>query len=402
MSEGISQSKVLTPKKRNLAALWYNPRARGYILQALLALLLGFLAYSAVTRAIINMDLRNMSTDFSFWHRNAGFEINQTLISYSAVTSTYGEAFWVGLLNTALVSAIALVFATLFGFLIGIGRLSSNWIVARLATVYVELIRNIPLLLQLLFIYNVALRALPAPRDSVSFGGVIFMNKRGLFIPHLFFESQALWFFVACGFSLCLAFILAFISRRYKQQTGRSLPFLGSGWLALLLFPAVIFWALGFPVGWEIPQLKGFNFSGGWCLLPEFLALTVGLSLYTASFIAEVVRGGLLAVNKGQREAAFALGLSSFKTLRFIIIPQALKIIIPPLTNQYLNLIKNSSLAVFIGYPDLVQVFAGTVLNQSGASVQIIAMTMSIYLVISLCMALLMSLYNRTIMVGER
>ena len=388
-------------RERPSGSLLYNPHVRGLFWQAVLILIVGFLGYEAVVNAATNMRARGIPTDFSFWDRVASFDINLTLVSYSA-TSTYGRAFLVGLLNTLLVAAIGVVLATFLGFFIGIARLSKNFVVAKLASFYVEIMRNTPLLLQLLFIYNAVLKPLPNPRDSISFGAGFYLNNRGLIMPDPQFAPGA-GFILAAGIAGIAGSILYRIyAKRRQAQTGDILP-VGRVSAALILLPPVIAYLLaGQPISFEMPILRGFNFVGGLRILPEFVALVLGLSLYTAAFIAEIVRAGILSVSHGQTEASQSLGLSRSQTLKLVIIPQAQRVIIPPLTNQFLALTKNSSLAVFIGYPDLVQVFAGTVLNQTGAAVQVIAITMAVYLVISLVTAVIMNLYNRRMALVER
>ncbi|HEY8580293.1 MAG TPA: ABC transporter permease subunit [Beijerinckiaceae bacterium] len=382
-------------------SLWRAGAVRGGAWQALLLLALAWLLWTAIDNVAFNMRARGVPTDFDFWDRPAGFDINQTLIDYSSSGSTYGRAFFVGLLNTLLVSACGVVFATVLGFLVGVGRLSRNWLVARLSTVYVEVIRNTPLLLQLLFWYNAVLKPLPSPRESVALPGGAFINNRGLFLPQPQLLPGAEIVLAAAAAALVGFIGWRIWARRRARLTGFGTSAL---WPAAALLAAVagLFVALGGPIGWEQPVLRGFNFQGGLRVFPEFVALLLGLSLYTAAFIAEIVRAGVLSVSRGQSEAAAALGLRPGLTLRLIVIPQAMRVIIPPLTNQYLNLTKNSSLAVFIGYPDLVQVFAGTVLNQTGAAVQVIAITMSVYLAISLVTSALMNLYNRRMSLQER
>jgi len=388
-------------RERPSGSFLYNPQIRGLFWQAVLIIVVGFLGYEAVINAATNMRARGIPTDFSFWDRVASFDINLTLVSYSA-TSSYGRAFLVGLLNTLLVAVIGVVLATFLGFFIGIARLSKNFVVAKLASFYVEIMRNTPLLLQLLFIYNAVLKPLPNPRDSISFGAGFYLNNRGLVMPDPQFAPGA-GFILAAGLAGIVGSILYKIyAKRRQAQTGEILP-VGRVSAALILLPPLIAYFLaGQPVSFEMPFLRGFNFVGGLRVLPEFVALVLGLSLYTAAFIAEIVRAGILAVSHGQTEAAQSLGLSRSQTLKLVIIPQAQRVIIPPLTNQFLALTKNSSLAVFIGYPDLVQVFAGTVLNQTGAAVQVIAITMAVYLVISLITAVIMNLYNRRMALVER
>jgi general L-amino acid transport system permease protein len=362
----------------------------------------GGLAYAAFVNAANNLARSHIASGFRFWDNTAGFDISQTLIAYSASTSTFGRAFWVGLLNTLLVAGVGVVLATVIGFVVGIARLSRNWIVARLAGGYVELIRNIPLLLQLLFWYNAVLKALPELRDSITLPGGGFLNNRGLFLPRPDFEPDFGAVLVALLIGLVAAFVLHVWARRRQERTGAQPPTVG--WmLALILgLPLAVFALAGFPLRFSFPQMSRFNVVGGIEILPEFAALLLALSVYTAAFIAEAVRAGILSVAHGQIEAAQSLGLRSGTTLRLIAIPQAMRVIVPPLTNQYLNLTKNSSLAVAIGYPDLVQVFAGSVLNITGQAVEVIAITMAVYLAISLVTSLLMNLYGRTTAIVER
>ena len=379
----------------------YDPRIRGLVYQTLLVLALAFLVYEAVVNASTNMQARGIPTDFSFWNRVSGFDVNQTLIPYSAV-STYGKAFWVGLLNTLLVAVIGVVLTTIVGFLVGIARLSPNFVVAKLAMIYVEVLRNTPLLLQLLFWYNAVLKPLPSPRQSLSLGAGIYINNRGLVLPDPVWGTGAdvfLWSIVA-GVVMALGYRIH--ARRRQAQTGKIPPILTVSLALIVGLPLVVYVAMGQPLSFEAPVLRGFNFAGGVRVLPEFVALLLGLVLYTAAFIAEIVRAGILSVPKGQTEAALAIGLRPGQVLKLVVIPQAMRVVIPPLTNQYLNLTKNSSLAVFIGYPDLVQVFAGTVLNQTGAAVQVIAITMAVYLAISLVTSFVMNIYNRRKALVER
>ena len=383
-------------------AFYNDPKVRSIAYQVALCLIIALLLYGAATNAIENLARARIASGFGFWNQPAGFDISQTLIPYSSQASTYGQAFWVGLLNTLLVAGLGIIFATILGFIVGIARLSKNWLLSRVATGYVEIIRNLPLLLQLLFWYNAVLKALPELRDSLAVPGGIFINNRGLFLPEPLPQS---------GFNVVLiAFFLGILgsigyahwARRRQERTGQQAPVL---WVTLgLVFglPLVIFAALGFPLEWSFPEKARFNIRGGIEIVPEFAALLFGLSIYTAAFIAEVVRAGILAVSHGQTEAAFSLGLRPGPTLRLVVIPQAMRVIIPPLTSQYLNLTKNSSLAVAIGYPDLVQVFTGTVLNQTGQAVEVVAITMAVYLFISLVTSFAMNIYNQRMALVER
>jgi len=377
----------------------YDPRYRAIAYQVALCLVLGFLAYGAIQNMASNLARASIATGFAFWNHTAGFDISQTLIPYAPDVSTYGRAFWVGLLNTLLVTVLGIVFATILGFLIGIARLSSNVLIARLAAAYVELIRNIPLLLQLLFWYNAVLKALPGIRESLGVPGGGFLNNRGLFLPR---PEMAGADAIAVAFLAGVAAAFVFLLLRGRLIRVGGVTAFAVAALLVLVPPALAFVASGASIAFDYPEVGRFNIRGGIEILPEFVALLAGLVTYTASFIAEAVRAGLAAVAKGQTEAAYALGLRRGATLRLIIIPQAMRVIIPPLTNQYLNLTKNSTLAVAIGYPDLVQVFAGTVLNNTGQAVEVIVITMAVYLTISLATSLLMNWYNARTALVER
>lgn len=381
---------------------WRADWARGAVWQALLLAAFVWLTWAAIDNASVNMRARGVPTDFGFWNRPAGFDINQTLVPFTSSGSTYGRAFVVGLLNTLLVAFFGIIIASVLGFVIGVARLSRNWIVARLATIYVEVIRNTPLLLQLLFWYNAVLKPLPNPRQSVELPGSMFLNNRGLFVPEPLFGAGFDWTLWALGIAIVASYAVKRYAARLRVESTKRLP-VGAIALGLIVgLPMLAFLIAGAPLTWSAPELRGFNFQGGVRIYPEFVALLLGLSLYTAAFIAEIVRAGVLSVSHGQSEAASALGLPRGRLLRLVVIPQAMRVIVPPLTNQYLNLAKNSSLAVFIGYPDLVQVFAGTVLNQTGAAVQVISITMAVYLVISLVTSAAMNLYNRRMALAER
>ena len=395
-------SSEISASSRPAQVVFYNdPKFRSIAYQFVLCAVVGFLVYGATRNAIDNLARAQIASGFGFWNTTAGFDISQTLIEYSARGSTYGRAFWVGLLNTLLVAGLGIIFATILGFIIGISRLSSNWLLSKVAGGYVETIRNLPLLLQLLFWYNAVLKALPDIRESIVVGGV-YLNNRGLFLPEPIFKSGfgAVAIAALVGVAGSIAFYLW--ARKRQERTGQQAPVF---WVTLALvlgLPLAVFALAGFPLGFDFPKAGRFNIAGGVEVLPEFAALLFGLSVYTAAFIAEVVRAGILAVSRGQSEAAYSLGLRPGPTLRLIVVPQAMRVIIPPLTSQYLNLTKNSSLAVAIGYPDLVQVFTGTVLNQTGQAVEVVAITMLVYLVISLTTSLLMNIYNSRMALSER
>ncbi len=389
----MSQRALPRPTRRRLGSI---------ALQIALIAVAGGLAYGAAYNAALNLSRAHIASGFGFWNNTAGFDISQTLIAYSASTSSFGRAFWVGLLNTLLVAAVGIVLATILGFVIGIARLSRNWLIARLAGGYVELVRNVPLLLQLLFWYNAVLKSLPPLQGSVALAGGAILNNRGLFLPRPLFAANFSTVTLAFVVGIAAAIGMTVWAGRRRERTGADRHILWPALALIVGLPAVAFVAAGFPLSFSVPQMGRFNVSGGVEILPEFAALALGLSVYTAAFIAEVVRAGVLAVSHGQTEAAQALGLRPGQTLRLVVLPQAMRVIVPPLTSQYLNLIKNSSLAVVIGYPDLVQIFAGTVLNITGQAVEVIALTMAVYLAISLFTSLTMNLYARGTAIAER
>jgi general L-amino acid transport system permease protein len=383
------------------ASLLYNPTFRSVVFQVLAVLALVFFFYSIVNNALTNLEARGIATGFDFLSQEAGFGIGLTLIEYDE-TFSYGRTFFIGLLNTALVSVLGIILATVIGFSMGIARLSSNWLVSRFAAVYIEIFRNIPLLLQIFFWYFAVLQALPSARQSMSLGEAIFLNVRGLYFPAPVFE-QGSNLVIATFIVGIIATLLINIWANNKQKlTGQQTPMFRIAAALIVGLPLVMYFVTGMPISAEYPELKGFNFKGGISIIPELAALMLALSIYTASFIAEIVRSGINAVNHGQTEAAMSLGIPRSRTLKLVIIPQALRIIIPPLTSQYLNLTKNSSLAMAIGYPDLVSVFAGTTLNQTGQAIEVIAMTMGVYLTLSLLTSALMNIYNRKVALVER
>ncbi|CAM3528331.1 amino acid ABC transporter permease [Halomonas lysinitropha] len=392
---------MLRSSSRERGPLWRDPAFRALLVQGILLLALGAFIAMVVSNTMANLEARGITTGFGFLQDRAGFSIPQTLIEYSG-DSTYARTFVVGLLNTLLVSAMGIVAATLIGFAVGIARLSPNWLLARLATAYVEIFRNIPLLVQILFWYFAVLQALPSPRDSHSLLEVVFLNVRGVVLP----DPQPLAGFAATPWALLVAVIATWwmvrFARRRQAKTGRPLPVFKLGTLLLIGLPLATFLVTGMPLEWSIPELKGFNFQGGVTVLPELMALWLALSIYTASFIAEIVRSGIQSVPQGQVEAAKALSLPGGIILRKVVIPQAMRVIVPQLTSQHLNLIKNSSLATAIGYPDLVAVFSGTALNVTGQAIEIVVMTMAVYLLINLVVSALMNLYNARTLLKER
>jgi general L-amino acid transport system permease protein len=371
----------------------YEPKTRGIILQALAVIALLLVGYTIASNVAANLQKQNVSSGFGFLGRTSGFDISQKLIPYEN-TSTFGRAFWVGLLNTLLVSSLGIAFATILGFTIGLARLSSNWLIAKLALGYVEIVRNVPLLLQLLFWYFAALRSLPMPRDSLEIGLGAMLNRRGLYLPVPLQNATLEAIILAFIAAVVATMYLTTVARRQRLFTGKSFPAGRIGAGLMLVLPLAAYLLSGPPLTFTYPAIGKYNVEGGLVIQPEFAALLTGLSVYTAAFIAEIVRAGILGVPRGQREAATALGLSKAQALRLVIVPQALRIIVPPLTNQYLNLTKNSSLAVAIGYPDLVSVFSGTVLNLSNQAVEVILITMAVYLSLSLFTSLIMNRLN--------
>ncbi len=383
------------------ASLIYNPTFRSAVFQIIAILALIFFFYTIVNNALNNLEARGIATGFGLLNQEAGFGICLTLIEYNE-TYSYGRTFIIGLLNTALVSFLGIILATVIGFVVGIARLSSNWLVSRFAAVYIETFRNIPLLLQIFFWYFAVLQALPSARQSMSLGEAIFLNVRGLYFPAPVFGEGSSVVIATFVIGIVASVLINIWAKNKQRLTGQQTP-MGRIVLGLVVvLPTIAYFVMGSPISAEYPELKGFNFRGGISIIPELAALLLALSIYTASFIAEIVRSGINAVSHGQTEAAMSLGLPRTRTLKLVIIPQALRIIIPPLTSQYLNLTKNSSLAMAIGYPDLVSVFAGTTLNQTGQAIEIIAMTMAVYLTLSLVTSALMNLYNRKVALVER
>ncbi|MGY5538567.1 amino acid ABC transporter permease [Vibrio brasiliensis] len=383
------------------ANLLYNPTFRAVVFQIIAISALVFFFYTIVNNALTNLEARGIATGFDFLTQEAGFGIGLTLIEYDE-TFSYGRTFMVGLLNTALVSFFGIILATVIGFLMGIARLSSNWLVSRFAAVYIETFRNIPLLLQIFFWYFAVLQALPSARQSLSLGEAIFLNVRGLYFPAPVFGEGSSFVVASVIIGIIATLLIGVWAKNKQKLTGQQTP-MGRIVLGLcVVLPVIVYFLAGSPISAEYPVLKGFNFKGGITIIPELAALLIALSVYTASFIAEIVRSGINAVSHGQTEAAMSLGLPRSRTLKLVVIPQALRIIIPPLTSQYLNLTKNSSLAMAIGYPDLVSVFAGTTLNQTGQAIEIIAMTMGVYLTLSLVTSALMNLYNKKVALVER
>lgn len=384
-----------------LNSIWRNEQSRGILIQ--IFVLAGFFALFSwlISNVISNFASLNKGFGFDFLLLPAGYDINQTLIAYTN-RSTHLQAAVVGLLNTFLVAAVGVVLATLLGFILGVARLSRNWLVSKLAYIYIEFTRNVPVLLHILLWHGIIINTMPHPRNALTIGEVLFLTNRGLYVPKPIAET-GIWL-VWLGFVAALFFSVGFAryARARQHQSGVQLPVFRVNLAICILLPLLAFFAAGQPISLSFPALKGFNFRGGIQLPPEFVALTFALSIYTAAFIGEIVRAGIIAVDKGQREAAEAIGLRPSQVMNEVILPQARRIIIPPLTSQYLNLTKNSSLAIAIGYMDILATLGGITLNQTGREMETMLMVMGIYLIISLLISAFMNWYNsRVRLVGR-
>ncbi|MEN4705491.1 amino acid ABC transporter permease [Pantoea agglomerans] len=378
-----------------------NPTVRAWIYQLIAVVaVLGVVGY-LVHNTIINLANRGITSGFGFLERTAGFGIVQHLIEYTE-GDTYARVFLVGLTNTLLVSALCIVFASILGFAVGLARLSDNWLLRKLSNIYIETFRNIPPLLQIFFWYFAVLRNLPGPRQALNAFDLAYVSNRGLYVPWPTYAAGSWPFVIALLLAAAVSYGLYCFNRKHQLKTGQLRRTWPAAVVMLILFPLLAHLGFGPATHWDVPQLRGFNFRGGSVMIPELAALTLALSIYTSSFIAEVIRSGIQSVPYGQHEAARSLGLPNPVTLRQVIIPQAMRVIIPPLTSQYLNIVKNSSLAAAIGYPDMVSLFAGSVLNQTGQAIETIAITMGVYLIISLLISMLMNFYNRKIALVER
>ena len=392
-------STVLQRDDAPAVAFYNDPRIRAIFYQLLVVAFVLIGGWILVSNTMANLARLGVASGFGFLERPSGFDIGQTLIDYSAA-STFGRAFLVGFLNTIVVAVVGIVLATIIGFTMGIARLSHNWLVSTLATIYVEVVRNIPLLLQLLLVYVVIVHALPQPRESATLLDALLLNTSGLFVPKPVPQDGFAIFAIVTLLALAAIPILLRWAAKVRERTGqsvRTLPWV----LGLLALIVLVYFVMGRPLLWDLPVMGKFRPSGGMQINPEFVALVLGLSIYTGAFITEIVRSGILSVSKGQWEAAGSLGLSRGQTLRFIVVPQALRVIIPPQTNQYLNLTKNSSLAVAIGYPDFFAI-AGTINNQTGQAVEVVAITMGVYLLLSLVTSYFMNWYNARMALVER
>ncbi|KFE53931.1 amino acid ABC transporter permease [Pseudomonas syringae] len=392
------EKQIVAPKQKLSLS---DPKVRAWLFQIITVVAVVSLGWFMFDNVQTNLEHRGITSGFGFLERSAGFGIAQHLIDYTEADS-YARVFVIGLLNTLLVSVIGIFLATILGFIIGVARLSPNWMINKLATVYVEVFRNIPPLLQILFWYTAVFLTLPGPRQAHGYFDMFFISSRGLNMPSAYAAEGAWPFFISILLAIAAVVLMTRWANKRFEATGEPFHKFWVGLALILVIPGLSMLIFGAPVHWEMPELKGFNFVGGWVLIPELISLTLALTVYTAAFIAEIVRSGIKSVSHGQTEAARSLGLRPGPTLRKVIIPQALRVIIPPLTSQYLNLAKNSSLAAAIGYPEMVSLFAGTVLNQTGQAIEVIAITMSVYLAISISISLLMNWYNKRIALIER
>ncbi|ADZ93336.1 amino acid ABC transporter permease [Marinomonas mediterranea] len=373
---------------------------RALIFQAVLLAVVVFVGYYLFSNLQANLETRGISTGFSFLNEPAGFPVLIHLIEYTEA-DTYGRAFAVALINTFVISLLGIILATVIGVIMGLARLSNNWLVARLATVYIETLRNIPLLLQMFFWYFAVLAAMPHPRNSIVFGD-FFINKRGIYSPNPQFQDGSGFVLAAFLLSIVGAFFIVRWAKARQKATGNWFPAYWASFGTIIGVTLLAFVVTGFPVEFDLPSKSRFNVTGGMVLVPEFVAVLIALSTYTGSFIAEIVRAGILSVNWGQTEASRSLGLPDGKTQRLIVLPQALRVIIPPLTSQYLNLAKNSSLGAAIAYPELVAVVMGTTLNQTGQAIETIGLCMLVYGSLSLSISLFMNWYNKRMSLVER
>jgi len=386
---------------KSIISILNNNELRGYLFQAIALAAIVLMAYIAIDNMFINIEARSIHTGFSFLNNRAGFDINEFLIDYTP-ESTNLRVFYVGLLNTIVIAIVGIFFATIIGLLIGIARLSNNYLISKLAGGYIELFRNIPILLQILFWYNLSLIIFPHPRKSFEFFDAIFINKRGFYVPKPIAEDGFL--FVVVALIIAIIGVIAMIKhfKKKHEKTGIYTSTFLYSTLLIIGLPTITYFIMGSPLHLDYPALKGFNFKGGMVFSPEFTALAFALSVYTATYIAEAIRSGIEAVDKGQKEAAAAIGLTPVQSLKLVVLPQALRVAIPPTINQYLNLTKNSSLATAIGYPELMSAFGGTVLNQVGQAVEILGMTMLVYLVISLIISLTLNIVNKKMSIKGR
>ncbi|OFW97299.1 MAG: amino acid ABC transporter permease [Alphaproteobacteria bacterium RIFCSPHIGHO2_12_FULL_66_14] len=388
-----------TPRVRVVP--WNDPVVRGWVFQIVVVGLVGALAWYLVSNTMDNLARQKIASGFDYLGREAGFEIGDTMIEYSPA-STYARAIWVGILNTLRVAVLGIILSTILGTFLGIGRLSPNWLLSKICEWYVEGFRNVPLLLWLFLFYKLISEAFPGPRQAIStLWGSVFLSNRGLYFPVPMADPIHKWMAVALLVGILGAIMQHRWAKKRQEATGQPFPSISAGIGVALGMPIAVWLAAGAPSSMSWPALKGFNFEGGTVIQPEFTALLVGLVLYTSAFVAEIVRSGILALHKGQSEAAAALGLSRGQAMRLVLLPQALRVIVPPMTSQFLNITKNSSLAIAIGYPDLVASINVTI-NQTGQAIENVLLIMAAYLTVSLSISAFMNWYNKRISLRER
>lgn len=403
MSNGTAVGGVRTPpaQRNALSRIWNNKEARSVIVQIIALILICGLFASMVNNAITNLEAIGKGFSFGFLDQPASYDINQTLIEYSSRDS-HLRAMQVGILNTLLVAIMGIVLATVLGFFLGVLRLSKNWLTNKIAHVYIEYIRNVPVLLHILLVYGVIVHSLPTPKEAIPIGNGSFLSNRGFFMPKPMPENL-IWVVVALFVAgIIFAFLFHAWAKKVQDATGKTYPVFWISLAAIVVVPVLAYYLLGRPINWEVPALGRFNISGGMVILPEFIALWLALSFYTAAFIGEIVRSGILAVSHGQTEASLALGIPRGRTLKSVVIPQAMRVIVPPLSSQYLNITKNSSLAIAIGYMDITATIGGISLNQTGREMECMIIVMGLYLLFSLIISMFMNWYNKRIKLVER
>ena len=389
------------PNSTAAKAFYNNPKYRGWIYQALLFIFLIAFFYGIISNTLDNMAEQGIKSGFGFLQTAAGFDVLMSLISFDS-TDTFMRIFVVGILNTILVSIIGIVFSTLLGFIFGVAYFSRNWLIKKISIVYVETFRNIPVILQVLFWYTAVLATLPSTRESLSIGEAFFLNIRGLYIPQLIGEAGSIVTYIALGLAIIGSIAVKIWAKKRQDLTGAQFPVL---WASLGLIVGLPFLALlitGFPFHFEYPALKGFNFQGGINIIPELMALSIALSVYTGAFIAEAVRAGIQSVPNGQTEAARSIGLKESKIMSLIVVPQSMRVIVPMLNSEYQSLVKNSTVATAIGYPELFTVFAGSALNQVGQAIEMMFMTLAIYFLFNMTISFIMNRFNSNVEISSR
>ena len=397
-----SDTSLVKSQPKSSVSFFYDERVRNFFYQTLTAGTFAWLVWYLFTNTSHNLEVRGMNSGFGFLFQTAGFDTDFKLIEYTVGTGTYGRIFFVGVLNTLFVSVFAIVASTVIGFFMGVMRLSTNWLISRLALTYVEILRNVPLLIQIIFWYLGVFALLPKVKQSADFLGIAFLNNRGLYVPSAV-PGEMFWLtMTAFVIAVVAAFMIRRWARRRQERSGQQFPSFWAGLGVIVALPGVVYLATGMPLSWDIAALEGFNYQGGFALPPAFLALLVSLTIYHSAHMAEAVRAGILSVSKGQTEAANALGLRPGRVMALVIIPQAMLAIVPPMISTWMNVVKNSSLAVAIGYSDVVALFMQTSLNQSGYAIEIVAITMLFYMTISLTISFFMNIYNKRVQLRER